>query len=148
MAATFEDILNQDGVLMYRNKGDSMMPLLREGRDLMIISKKTSKRLSVMDIPLFKRRNGQYVLHRVMWVRKHDYVLCGDNQWYLERGISDDQILGVLTAVVRGGKRYEMSSFLMRTYSFLEWLLYPWRAAFIYARMAVWPSVKRKIFRR
>ena len=94
MLSTFEDILERDGRLVYTNVGTSMMPLLRERRDLMVIEKKGQERLHWLDVPLFKRDNGQYVLHRVMWVRKNDYVICGDNQWYLERGITDKHILG------------------------------------------------------
>lgn len=148
MASTFEEILEHDGVLMYRNVGDSMMPLLREGRDLMIIVRKTDKRLSVMDVPLFKRADGKYVLHRVMWVRKSDYIICGDNQWYPERGVSDSQILGVMTAVVRDGKRIEMNSLKMRCYSWYKWLTYPFRAVLLYATRSLWPRIKRKIFRK
>ncbi len=148
MATSFEEILEHDGVLMYRNVGDSMMPLLRQNQDLMIITRKTDKRLSVMDVPLFKRKDGKYVLHRVMWVRNDDYIICGDNQWYPERGVSDSQILGVMTAVVRDGKRIEMGSLKMRCYSWLMWLSYPVRAVFLYAVRSVWPRVKRKIFRK
>lgn len=145
MATTFEEILEHDGVLMYRNVGDSMMPLLRQNKDLMIIIRKTGKRLSVMDVPLFKRKDGKYVLHRVMWVRKSDYIICGDNQWYPERGIADCQILGVLTAVVRDGRRIEMDSFRMKCYSWLMWLTYPLRAVILYAVRSLWPRIKRKI---
>lgn len=101
---TFEEILAQQGVLMYTNTGDSMMPLLRQHRDVLIIRPKPEGRLSRLDVPLYKRDNGQYILHRVLWVRKQDYVICGDNQWYPERGITDRHIIGVLDAVVRNGK--------------------------------------------
>ena len=101
---TFEEILAQQGVLMYTNTGDSMMPLLRQHRDVLIIRPKPEVRLSRLDVPLYKRDNGQYILHRVLWVRKQDYVICGDNQWYPERGITDRHIIGVLDAVVRDGR--------------------------------------------
>lgn len=147
MITTFEEILEQDGQLMYRNVGDSMMPLLRQNKDLMIITRKTGKRLSVMDVPLFKRKDGKYILHRVIWVRKNDYIICGDNQWYPERGVTDSQILGVLTAVVRNGKRIEASSLGMRCYSLAQWLLYPARAAALCMARNIWPRLKR-IFAR
>ena len=129
--STFEDILAKDGRLVYTNVGTSMMPLLRERRDLMVIEKKGPERLHWLDVPLFKRDNGQYVLHRVMWVRKNDYVICGDNQWYLERGITDRHILGVLTQVDRDGKTLDMRSPKMRLYGLMEWLLYPVRACWL-----------------
>lgn len=101
--ATFEEIIAQQGVLVYTNTGNSMMPLLRQHRDLLVIKPKPEGRLSRLDVPLYKRDSGKYILHRVLWVRKHDYVLCGDNQWYPERGITDRHIIGVLDAVVRNG---------------------------------------------
>lgn len=141
--STFEDILAKDGRLVYTNVGTSMMPLLRERRDLMVIEKKGPERLHWLDVPLFKRDNGQYVLHRVMWVRKNDYVICGDNQWYLERGITDRHILGVLTQVDRDGKTLDMRSPKMRLYGLMEWLLYPVRACWLIGR-----SAPRAILRR
>ena len=146
MLSTFEDILERDGRLVYTNVGTSMMPLLRERRDLMVIEKKGPERLHWLDVPLFKRDNGQYVLHRVMWVRKNDYVICGDNQWYLERGITDKHILGVLTQVDRDGKILDMRSPKMRLYGLLQWLFYPLRASWLFGR-SVPGAVRRRIKR-
>ena len=147
MISTFEDILEKDGRLVYTNVGTSMMPLLRQRRDLMVIEKKGPERLHWLDVPLFKRDNGQYVLHRVMWVRKNDYVLCGDNQWYLERGITDKHILGVLTQVDRDGKRLDMRSTKMRLYGLFQWLIYPLRAVLLIARLAP-GAIYRRLLKR
>ena len=92
------------GRLIYTNIGTSMLPLLRQKRDLMIIDKKNDERCKKYDAVLYKRANGQYVLHRILKVRKNDYVICGDNCYRKEYGVTDNQILGVLTAVVRDGK--------------------------------------------
>lgn len=100
----FEDILRTQGKLVFTNTGGSMMPLLRQHRDLLIIAPPPKGRLKLWDVPLYKRDNGQYIMHRVLWVRRHDYVMCGDNQWYPEVGISDRHIIGVLEAVNRDGK--------------------------------------------
>lgn len=101
---TYEDILNSKGRLIYTNVGTSMLPLLRQKRDLMIIDRKSVGRCKKYDAVLYKRTNGQYVLHRILKVRKNDYIICGDNCYHKEYGITDNQILGVLTAVVRDGK--------------------------------------------
>jgi len=143
MTSTFEDILEKEGHLIYTNVGTSMMPLLRQRRDLMYIEKKGPERLHWLDVPLFKRDNGQYVLHRVMWVRKNDYVMCGDNQWYLERGITDRHILGVLKHVDRDGKTLDMYSPKMRLYGFFEWVIYPLRACLLIGRLAPGAIIRR-----
>ena len=76
---TFEQVLEEQGTLVYTNVGNSMLPLIREGRDLIIL-KKPEGRLKKYDVPLYKRDSGQYVLHRVLKVRESDYVICGDNR--------------------------------------------------------------------
>lgn len=105
---TFEEQLEKDGVLIYTNVGDSMMPLLRQHKDIIII-KKTTGRLKKYDVPLYKRPSGQYVLHRILKVRKNDYVICGDNRWKLEYGITDQNIIGVLTGFIRDGKEISVT---------------------------------------
>jgi len=148
MNSTFEEILEHDGQLLYTNVGDSMMPLLRERRDILVISPKPEGRLSMLDIPLYKRDTGKYVLHRVMWVRKNDYIICGDNQYYPERGIGERHIIGVLTAVIRNGKRLEMNSLSMRLYGWMQWLLFPYRAVILYTLRSLWPKIKRKFSKK
>ena len=78
--ATFEEEIEKNGRLVYTNVGDSMRPLIRQGRDLLIIEKPQG-RLRKYDVPLYKRDSGQYVLHRILKVRDSDYVICGDNRW-------------------------------------------------------------------
>ena len=38
--STFEDILAKNGRLVYTNVGVSMLPLIREGRDILVIEKR------------------------------------------------------------------------------------------------------------
>ncbi len=52
---TFEELLERDGQIAYTNKGVSMMPLLRQGRDLMVIDKKGPEPCKKYDAVLFKR---------------------------------------------------------------------------------------------
>ena len=103
MKSTFEKELDQYGVLMYRNVGDSMMPLIKQDRDLLIIEKPQG-RLKKYDVPLYRRDTGEYVLHRILKVRKQDYVLCGDHRYRREYGVLDRQIIGVLTGIERKGR--------------------------------------------
>lgn len=109
MNSSFEEQLEKNGVLIYTNVGDSMMPLLRQHKDIIIIKKSVDK-LKKYDVPLYKRSNGQYVLHRILKVNKNDYVLCGDNRWQLEYGITDKNIIGVLTGFIRDGKEISVTN--------------------------------------
>lgn len=134
MNATFEEILQKQGQLVYTNVGTSMLPLLRQHRDLLIIERKPEGRLHWLDVPLYRRDDGKYILHRILWVRKKDYIICGDNQWRPERGITDRHVIGVLRAVKRNGKVIEMNCTKMRLYAYAQFFLYPIRAVFVMAR--------------
>ena len=73
----FEDFLNQYGILTYRNTGISMLPMLKQGRDSFTVTKKTERRCQQYDVVLYRRPPDDYVLHRIIQVRKDDYVLLG-----------------------------------------------------------------------
>ena len=131
--STFEEQLAKNGKLIYTNKGDSMMPLIKQNRDLLII-KPVHGRLKKYDVPLYKRDSGQYVLHRILKVRKKDYVICGDNRWVKEYGIRDRHIIGVLTAVVRNGKEISVNDWKYRLYVHLWCDFFPVRELVLKAK--------------
>jgi hypothetical protein len=142
--STFEQVLQEHGQLVYTNVGDSMWPLLHEGRDLMIIDKKPEGRMKKYDAILYKRPCGKYIMHRILKVRQDDYVLCGDNRWLREFGVKDEWILGVLTAVVRKGKRVSVTSWKYRLYVHI-WCDFYWIRAFILRGWGVLRKIVRKI---
>lgn len=129
MNSTFEQELEKNGRLVYTNVGDSMMPLLRQRRDLIIIEKPKG-RLKKYDVPLYKRTSGQYVLHRILKVRQNDYVICGDNRYRREFGVTDEQIIGVLTGFVRDGKTFSTDNKGYKVYVHL-WCDFYWIRAFV-----------------
>ena len=103
---------------IFKVRGMSMFPLLRDQRDsvkLELIKEDPKKR----DIILYKRDNGQFVLHRIIKVKDGIYTLVGDNQHVKEYPIRRDQILGVVTSIVRKGKEIDLNkSFFYKMYSF------------------------------
>ena len=141
----FEDVIERDGRLVYTNVGDSMRPLIRQDRDILIIEKPHG-RLEKYDVPLYKRDSGQYVLHRVLKVRENDYVICGDNRYSKEYGITDRHIIGVLTAVVRDRKEIPINDWRYRIYVHLWCDFFPIRAFILNAKhFPKW--LKRKLKR-
>ena len=127
--STFEEEIQKNGKLVYTNVGDSMRPLIRQGRDILVISA-VSGRLKKYDVPLYKRDSGKYVLHRILKVRENDYVICGDNRCTREYGITDRHIIGVLTAVVRDGKEVSVNNWKYKEYVHL-WCDFFWIRSFI-----------------
>lgn len=83
--------------------GTSMNPLLYQGRDFVFI-KKPQLPLEIGDIPLYRRDNGAFVLHRIVGKDENGYIITGDNQFILEYGITDKHIIGVVDSMVIDGK--------------------------------------------
>ena len=82
--------------------GISMLPMLKPGVDKVTLSPITG-RLKKYDIPLYQRRNGQYILHRIVKTGI-DYACCGDNQYVVEKGLAQDQMIAVVTAFTHKGR--------------------------------------------
>lgn len=105
----FENEIQRNGYIVYTNVGDSMMPLIQQGRDLMVIRKITAP-LKKYDAVLFKRPNGAYVLHRIVKVvGMGQYRIAGDNRSFSEL-VPEEWIIGILTEVIRDGKHISAES--------------------------------------
>ena len=133
---TFEELLEKDGYLVYTNVGTSMMPLLRERRDIIEIRKKGPDRCRKYDAVLYKR-GKKYILHRIVKVREKDYVIVGDHCIWREWGITDERILGVMTSVKRNGKTITPENRLYQLYVHLWVDFFPVRAAILYCKRIV-----------
>ena len=99
-----EEVLKEQGKLILTAEGNSMLPCIRPKKDILILElvKEKVRRHQVI---LYRRKNGSYVLHRVMEVSEHNgYVLCGDHQYRKEYGVRTEQILAVLTGFYRGNQ--------------------------------------------
>ena len=131
--STFEEEIEKSSKIIYTNVGDSMMPFIKQGRDVLVISR-AEGRLKRYDVPLYKRDSGQYVLHRILKVRENDYVICGDNRWNREYGITDRHIIGVLTGIIRDGREIPVTDRKYRIYVHLWCDFFPVRAFFIRIR--------------
>ena len=147
---TFEEELDTHGRIIFTNRGISMMPLLREDRDVMVIEKRGPERLHKDDAVLFKRDNGQYILHRITELRDGGYYIVGDNCLSGEY-VREDQVLGVLNAIRRSGRTIHVSDRGYRFY--VRWFLPVYRALLRPAwrlRRVVYRAghfIKRKILR-
>ena len=114
---SFAEYLDQNETLTYTNVGVSMLPLLRQGKDLFTVRKKGKERCKAGDVVLYRRTPDRYVLHRVVEVRPEDYVILGDNCIAKEYGIRDEDILGIMTGYVRDGKEHSIEEPGYRVYS-------------------------------
>ena len=83
--------------------GSSMVPFLVHHRDTVYLSK-VRQPLQPGDMILYRRDNGQYVLHRIYRTESGTYTLVGDAQTQLEYGIAPEQVLAAVSAVRRKDK--------------------------------------------
>lgn len=90
--------------------GNSMSPFLVHGRDTVYLSRlrRPARR---GDMLLYRRENGNYVLHRVYKAAPEGLTMIGDAQTELEPGIQPEQVIAIVTRVERKGKRCAPGSF-------------------------------------
>ncbi len=108
------EYLSEGKSVRFSPRGTSMLPLLRQGRDSVVLSAAPEK-LRKYDIPLYRRDDGTFVLHRIVQTGE-TYTCAGDNQFVLEPGIRRDQIIAVVTAVSRENREYTVDSWGSRLY--------------------------------
>ena len=94
--------------------GNSMAPFLVHGRDRICFQKPDGP-LKKGDMALFRRKNGDYIMHRVCRTEPDGrcYFL-GDGQQEVEGPIAPAQICGVVIRVCRKGRWLGPSSFWWR----------------------------------
>ena len=73
---SLEEELRSGKTCVSTTVGDSMEPMLRNRRDTIIIEP-VHGRLKRYDLPLYRRPDGKYVLHRILHVKKEGYIICG-----------------------------------------------------------------------
>ncbi len=146
---TFEEVLDRDGVIAYTNVGYSMMPLLRQRKDIIEIRKKEPGRCKKYDVVLYKRQN-KYILHRILKVLPDGYIIAGDHNVFIETDIKDKDILGIMTRVVRDGKTITPDNIWYKAYVHLWCDFYPIRVFLIKFKSFAYRClrfIKRKVLR-
>ena len=143
--SSIEEILARDGRLIYTIKGVSMLPMLRQNRDIVVISVPEG-RLRKFDVALYKRGKA-YVLHRVIHVRENGYLIRGDNTYALE-DVPDSSVIGVLTNFMRKGKTYSVDNPAYRRYVRFWHFVYPARAFYVKVRRRLSRLVRKLGLRR
>lgn len=109
-----QEVLSSGNNVSFSPRGTSMLPLLRQDRDSVILSPLPGK-LKKYDLPLYRRDNGQYVLHRI--VKAGEYYTCiGDNQFDLETGLRQEQMIALVTAITRNGREIPVTDLRYQIY--------------------------------
>lgn len=101
--------ISSGGEFRLYHKGVSMMPLLRQGKDSVLLTK-LDREPKKYDIVAYRRPNGQIVIHRIMKIKKDECIMCGDNHGELERGITKNDILAVVKGIYRDEEYVDLST--------------------------------------
>lgn len=100
-----------------------MLPLIVQGRDS--VSLVGAEELKPGDIAFYQRKNGDYILHRVIEINNGTYTMCGDNQLSPEYGIKPEQIIARVKYLTRKGKKITPDRLSYKLYLLL------WKSFFI-----------------
>lgn len=99
---TITDALNSQEFILKTPVGSSMRPMLHNKKEQLVIQK-ISRPLKINDVVLFKRNDGQYVLHRIVCINKEYFIIRGDNCVNSEY-VYKKQIIGLLSGFYRKNK--------------------------------------------
>ena len=140
-----EEILASGGEFRMYPRGRSMRPYIVEGRDSVVLVKRSPQDIRRYDMLFYRRANGRFVLHRLLKIEKDGtYTMCGDAQVILEKGIRPEQVIGCVQSMYRKER-------LVTLHSLWDWLyvrVWSWiflrRCALFVARM---PRRLARIFR-
>lgn len=141
-----QDVLDSGSTFTLTITGSSMWPTILGNRDRVTLVK-PPERLKKYDLPLYRRANGQFVLHRIVSVNEDGtYNCCGDHQWQIERNLAHEQMVGLVVELERKGKAFSADKrsyrcwvrfwcFLLRVRPFLFWV------------NSIWNRLKGKVWR-
>ena len=116
--------------------GTSMQPLLKAENNTVHISYLTQDP-DPLDVVLFCRDDGSFVLHRILDDCNGVYTLCGDNQTKKEFAIRREQIVGRMEGYYSGEHYHSCDSLSYRLYSNL------WVKTICFRRL--WISLKQQL---
>ncbi len=132
--------LDSGGEFLFYPDGVSMLPTVRAGRDGIFLSRAEGIRRG--DILLFRRRDGSFVLHRLVRIEKNGaLVMRGDNQYIDEKGVLPEAVIGKVSAILKDKKKVLTSSLFFRFKSRCRLFFYPARRLFRRA----WSKIKKAV---
>lgn len=141
LSPLIEEVLKSGGRVELTVTGNSMWPML-----LHKVSRVRLAPISTLkrgDIPLYRRENGAFVLHRITAVDGNTYTCCGDNQWHQEYGLWSEQMIAVVTEFCRKGRWVSVENRSYQMYWRVWLLIRPIRRLFF----GGWRRVKMLIKR-
>lgn len=98
--ALIEEEIAEGKAVRFRLKGNSMFPLLRNGKDSVILKKCLPDELKPMDVVLFRYRRS-YVLHRIIQRTGDDLLMQGDGSIVSMEQCTVNDVVGKVIGICR-----------------------------------------------
>lgn len=112
------EVLSTGGEFRLYPHGTSMLPLIRQGIDSVAL-RSLDRAPRKFDMLFYQRADGSYVLHRVKKVTPQGLIMWGDNQFMLEYGITEKNIIGYAARIFRDDHELDCRSLRYRLYLWL-----------------------------
>lgn len=125
--SSVKDCLHRGQSIVIRIRGNSMLPFLRDNRDLVTLRAVAPGDLKTGTIILFKYKT-KYLLHRIVKKKRTNFYLRGDNNWSFRfETCAAEDIQGVVVAIERNGRKIPCDSWKWRFCSYLWMKSHPLR---------------------
>ena len=140
---SIEEVLLTHGKYVGPTVGISMLPMLKNRRDTIVVMPKT-ERLQHLDVALYKRGND-YVLHRVLQPIEGGYIIRGDN-CYSDEKVPESAVVGVLTEFFRKGKHFYCTDKKYLKYAEKRLKTYKTRRFFVFTKIKIKNVIKKVLY--
>lgn len=102
-----------------RAKGNSMLPLIRDAKDEIILEKPNKQSFQKGRLLLVRLKDGSYILHRIKKIDETHIILNGDGNLSIVETCSPDDVIAEATTVIKNGKEIRTGSFRWNLYRYL-----------------------------
>lgn len=101
LSETVRETIARGDAILIAGTGTSMEPFVHAARDKVLLAPLPNRPLLAGDIVLYRRANGQAVLHRIYRVHKDSFDMLGDGQLWIEKRVTKEQLLAFAREIHR-----------------------------------------------
>jgi len=111
-----EETLSKGGTVAFATNGRSMQPLLHDGDTVTVKRMEDYKK---GDLILFRKKDGGFVIHRIIKKKKELIFTQGDSLFEIDEPIKKEDILGAVTEIIYPEKTIKATDSRYKLYKFL-----------------------------
>ena len=120
-----KECIAEDKKVNMRVTGISMYPLLHNRKDTVVLEK--ADFFKKYDIVLHQRKEGQYILHRIIKKKGDVLTIAGDFEIQKEYPVYTSQVIARVTGFVRNGVYHDADELFFKVYAFIWVAIFPLR---------------------